>query len=59
MDGRVPYIAALRINSLGNVSAPAAAFGATAKSSRAAALAGAALDLDPSPPIIDDLVISI
>src|SRR4029077_2011184 len=41
MAGRDPYKWALRINSLGNVSASSATFGATASSSRAGALAGA------------------
>ena len=57
MAGRDPYKWALRTSSFGNVSASPTTFGATAHSSRAATLTGAALN--PSPSLMDDLVVSI
>src|SRR5512143_3892995 len=57
MAGRAPKIWALRTSNLGNVSAPAAAFGATALSSREAAHFGATLY--PSPSCSDDLCLDM
>jgi hypothetical protein len=57
MAGRDPYKWAFRTSSFGNVSASPATFGATASSSRAATLTGAAFN--PSPSLTDDLVVSI
>src|SRR6187401_2712443 len=57
MAGRAPKIWALRTSNLGNVSAPAAAFGATALSSREAAHFGATIY--PSPSCSDDLCLDM